>query len=43
VILKKLAVNKNYLKRLIKVLRKEVINFDKQVKEITKALTMLRY
>ena len=43
VILEKLATNKNHLKGLIDVSRKVVINFNKQVKEVVKALTMLKY
>jgi len=43
VILGKLATNKNYFKGLVKGPKKGVINFNKQVKEVAKALTMLRY
>jgi hypothetical protein len=43
VILEKIAANKNHLKGLVNVLRKVVINFNKQVKEVVKALTMLKY
>jgi hypothetical protein len=43
VILKKLATNENHLKGLIKALGKEVINFNKRVKEVVKALIILKY
>jgi hypothetical protein len=43
VILGKLTANENYLKGLIEVPGKVVINFNKQVKEVAKALTILKY
>jgi hypothetical protein len=43
VILRKLAINENHLKGLIKALGKEVINFNKRVKEVIKALIILKY
>ena len=42
VILGKLATNENHLKGLVKVPVK-MVNFDKQVKEVAKALIILRY
>lgn len=42
-ILGKLAADENHLKGLIDVPGKVVVNFDKRVKEIVKALTMLKY
>jgi hypothetical protein len=43
VILGKLTINENHLKGLVKALRKEVINFNKRVKEVAKALIILKY
>jgi hypothetical protein len=43
IILRKLAINENHLKGLIKAFKKEVINFNKRVKEVIKALTILKY
>ena len=43
IILKKLAINENYLKGLIKVPGKILINFNKRVKEVIEALTILKY
>jgi hypothetical protein len=43
VILGKLAINKNHFKGLVKAFRKEVINFNKRVKEVIKALIILKY
>jgi hypothetical protein len=43
VILGKLAANKNHLKGLVKVLKKVVVNFNKRVKEVVKALIILNY
>jgi len=43
IILKKLTINENYLKGLIEVPGKVIINFNKQVKEVTKALIILKY
>jgi hypothetical protein len=42
-ILRKLIINENHFKGLIKVLKKVIINFNKRVKEVAKALTILRY
>jgi hypothetical protein len=43
IILGKFAINKNHFKDFIKVLRKVAINFNKRVKEVAKALTILKY
>jgi hypothetical protein len=43
VILRKLATNENYLKGLVEVPGKVVVNFNERVKEVAKALTILRY
>jgi hypothetical protein len=43
VILGKLAADDNYLKGLVEVPGKVVVNFDERVKEVAEALTMLRY
>jgi hypothetical protein len=43
VILGKLATNENHLKGLVKAPGKEVINFNKRVKEVAKALIILKY
>jgi hypothetical protein len=43
VILGKLTTNKNHFKGLVEVPRKVVVNFNKRVKEVTKALIILRY
>lgn len=43
VILGKLAANENHLKGLVEVPRKVVVNFNKRVKEVAKALTILKY
>jgi hypothetical protein len=43
VILRKLAINENHLKGLIKALGKEVVNFNKRVKKVVKALIILKY
>jgi hypothetical protein len=43
VILEKLVINENHLKGLVEVPRKVLINFNKRVKEVAKALTILRY
>ena len=43
VILRKLAINENHFKSFIEVPGKVAINFNKQVKEVAKALTILKY
>jgi hypothetical protein len=43
IILGKLTADENHFKGLVKALRKEVVNFNKQVKEVIKALTILKY
>jgi hypothetical protein len=43
IILRKLAINENHFKGLVKALGKEVINFNKRVKEVVKALIILKY
>jgi hypothetical protein len=43
VILGKLTTNENHFKGLIKALGKEVINFNKRVKKVIKALIILKY
>jgi hypothetical protein len=43
IILRKLAINENHFKGFVKVPRKEAINFNKRVKEVTKALIILKY
>jgi hypothetical protein len=43
VILGKLTTNENHLKGLVEGPGKGVINFNKRVKEVAKALIILRY
>ena len=43
IMLEKLTAEKNHLKELAEIFRLVLLNFDKQIKEIEEALTMLRY
>ena len=42
-ILEKLTTDENHLKGFVEVPGKEAINFNKRVKEVAKALTILKY